>query len=42
MRPEEAAKDGSVRLELGFSLLLVGPSLEGDQDLPYDGHSSHL
>lgn len=35
MRPE--VKDGNVRLELGFSLLLVGPSLEGDQGMPYGG-----
>lgn len=38
MRPELKGKNGSVRLELGFSLLLVGPSLEGDQDLPCGGH----
>ena len=41
MMPEVEARDGSVR-KLGFSLLLVGPSLEGDQDLPCDGHSAHL
>lgn len=29
------AKGSSGKLEFGFPLLLVGPSLEGDQDLPY-------
>lgn len=34
MRPGMGVKDGRRKLELGFPLLLVGPSLEGGQDLP--------
>lgn len=35
MKKGMEAEDRGVRLELGWSLLLAGPSLEGDQDLPY-------
>lgn len=35
MKQRMEAEDRGVRLELGWLLLLVGPSLEGDQDLPH-------